>query len=127
MQNSYNKTDKTIYKKPAAFKVLLLEQESIRTLYRNRLKGKLTQLTGEIDTDWLEIKEAITKQQKRTKGIRSGRTGNGFERGMTKYNWQQKKRKLITESIYKTKQWTIYRIQKTPSNSKENDTKAKKR
>jgi len=38
-----------------------LEQESIRTLYRNRLKGKLTPLTGAIDADWLKIKEAITK------------------------------------------------------------------
>ena len=47
--------------KPPAFKVHLLEQESIRTLYRNRLKGKLTPLTGEIDTDWMKIKEAITK------------------------------------------------------------------
>jgi hypothetical protein len=37
-----------------------LENESIRTLYRNRLKGK-TPLTVEIDTDWLKIKEAITK------------------------------------------------------------------
>jgi hypothetical protein len=45
-KHSYNKTDKTIYKKPPAFKVHLLEQESIRNLYRNRLKGKLTPLTG---------------------------------------------------------------------------------
>jgi len=51
----------TIYRKPPAFKVHLLEQESIRTLYRNRLKGKLTLLTGEIDADWLKIMEAITK------------------------------------------------------------------
>ena len=50
-----------MYKKPPAFKVHLLEQESIRTLYRNRLNGKLTPLTGEIDADWLKIKEAITK------------------------------------------------------------------
>ena len=48
MQNSHNKKDKTIYKKPPAFTVHLLEQESIRNLYRNRLKGKLTPLTGEI-------------------------------------------------------------------------------
>jgi len=33
----------------------------LTTLYRNRLKGKLTPLTGEIDTDWLKIKEVITK------------------------------------------------------------------
>jgi len=38
-----------------------LEQESIRTLYRNRLKGKLIPLTGEIDTDWLNMKDAIIK------------------------------------------------------------------
>ena len=60
-KHRYNKTDKTIYRKPPALKVHLLEQESIRTLYRNRLTGKLKLLTGEIDTDWLKIKEVITK------------------------------------------------------------------
>jgi len=45
-KHSYNKTDKTIYKNPPAFTVHLLEQESIRSLCRNRLKGKLTPLTG---------------------------------------------------------------------------------
>jgi hypothetical protein len=48
-------------KKLSTFKVHLLEQESIRTLYRKRLKGKLTPLTGEKDTDWRKIKEAIIK------------------------------------------------------------------
>ena len=53
---------KFIYtKKPPVFKVHLLEQESIRTLFRNRLKGKLTPLTGNIGAGWLKIKEAITK------------------------------------------------------------------
>ena len=61
-KHSYNKTDKTLYKKPPAFKVHLLEQEPIRTPYRNRLKGKFTPLTGEIDTDWMKIKEVITKE-----------------------------------------------------------------
>jgi len=37
------------YKKPPAFKVHLLEKESIRTLCGNRLKGKLTPLTGKLD------------------------------------------------------------------------------
>jgi len=59
-----------------------LEQESIRIFYRNRLKGKLTLLKGEIDTEWLKIKESITKAL----DIRSGKTGNGFGRGMKKYN-----------------------------------------
>jgi len=58
-KHSHKIKDKTVYTKPSAFKVHLLEQDSIRTLYRNRLKGKLTPLTGEIDTDWLKIKEAI--------------------------------------------------------------------
>jgi len=80
--------DKKIYKKSPAFKVHLLEQESIRTLYRNRLKGKPTLLTGEMDSDWLKIKEAITKAAEGSMGYRNGITGNGFERGMTKYNWQ---------------------------------------
>jgi len=50
------KLTKQYTKKPPAFKVHLLEQESIRTLYRNRLKGKLTPLIGEIDADWLKIR-----------------------------------------------------------------------
>jgi hypothetical protein len=40
-KQGYNKTNKIAYKKPLEFKVHLLEQESIRTLYRNRLKEKL--------------------------------------------------------------------------------------
>jgi len=68
---SYRKKDKTTYTKPPAFKVHLLEQESIKTLYRNRLKGKLTPLTGEIDTDWLKIKEAITKAAEETIGYKT--------------------------------------------------------
>jgi len=67
---SHKKKDKITYTKPTAFKVHLLEQESIRTLYRNRLKGKLTPLTGEIDTDWLKIKEAITKAAEESIGYK---------------------------------------------------------
>jgi hypothetical protein len=69
-KHSHNKKYKTIYKKPPAFKVHLLEKESIRTLYRNRLKGKLTPLTGEIDADWLKIKEAITKAAEESLGYK---------------------------------------------------------
>jgi len=69
-KHSYNKMDKTTYKKPPAFKVHLLEQESIRILYRNRLKGKLTPITGEIDTDWMRIKEAITKAAEESVGYK---------------------------------------------------------
>ena len=50
-KHSHKIKDKTVYTKPPAFIVHLLEQESIGTLYRSRLKGKLTPLTGEIDTD----------------------------------------------------------------------------
>jgi hypothetical protein len=53
--------DKTIHKKPVGFKAYLLEQESIRTLYRNRLKEKITPVTGNVDTDWLKIQQAITE------------------------------------------------------------------
>jgi len=52
MQNRTTlKRAKQYTKNPPTFKVHLLEQESIRTSYRNRLKGKLTLLTGEIDAD----------------------------------------------------------------------------
>jgi len=70
-KHSYKKKDKTTYTKPPSFKVHLLEQESIRTLYRNRLKGKLTPLIGEIDTDWLKIKEAITKAAEESIGYKT--------------------------------------------------------
>jgi hypothetical protein len=64
-KHCHKKKDKRIYTKSQAFKVHLLEQESIRALYRNRLKGKLTPLTGEIDTERLKIKEANTKSSRR--------------------------------------------------------------
>jgi hypothetical protein len=47
-----------------------LVQESIRTLYRNRLKGTPTPLTGETETDWLEIKKAITKAAEESVGYK---------------------------------------------------------
>ena len=48
-----------------------MEQETIKTLYRNRLKEKLTPLRGEIDTDWLKIKEAITKAPEESIGYKT--------------------------------------------------------
>jgi len=69
-KHSYKINDKTVYTKHPAFKVHLLEQESIRTLYRNRVKGKLAPLTGEIDTDWMKIKEAITKAAEESIGYK---------------------------------------------------------
>ena len=70
VKHKYNKTNKTIDKQPLGFKVHLLEQESIRTLYRNRLKGKLIPITGEIDTDWLNMKDAITKAAEESVGYK---------------------------------------------------------
>jgi len=75
-EQSYIKMVKTIYKKPPTFKVHLLEQESIRTLYRNRLKGKLTLLTGKIDADWLKIKEAVTKAAEESLGYKKWKNRN---------------------------------------------------
>ena len=48
----------------------MLEQESIGTLCRNRLKGKLSPLTGETDTDGQKIKEAITKATDESVGFK---------------------------------------------------------
>jgi hypothetical protein len=53
--------DKPIQKNLLRFKGHLLEQECIRTLYRNILKGKLTLITGKVDTDWLKMKKSITE------------------------------------------------------------------
>jgi len=77
-KHSYKKKDKTIYTKPPAFKVHLLEQESIRTLYRNGLKGKPTPLTGKIDTDWLKIKEAVTKAAEESMGYKKWKNRKWF-------------------------------------------------
>ena len=41
------------------------------SVHRNRLKGKLTPLIGEIDTDWLTIKEAITKAEEESIGYKT--------------------------------------------------------
>ena len=80
-----------------------------------------------MQTGW-KLKRPSPKQQKEVQDIRSGRTGSGFGRGMTKYKWQQKKIKLVTGNIYKKKNsGAVYRIQKTPINSKKNNTKAKER
>jgi len=78
-KHSHKIKDKTVYTKSPAFKVHLFEQESIRTLYRNRLKGKLTLLTGEIDTDWLKIKEAITKATEESIGYKKWKNRKWFQ------------------------------------------------
>ena len=87
-KHRYSTTDKTIYKKPPAFRVHLLEQESIKTLCRHRLKSKLTPLTGETEADWLKNKETITKAAEESIGYEKWKNWKVFESGMTKYNWQ---------------------------------------
>jgi len=68
-----------------------LEQESIRTLYRNRLKGKLTPLTGEIDPDWLKIKEAITKAAEESIGYKKWKNRKWLRR------WKEEIQRAIEE------------------------------
>jgi len=105
-----------------------LEQESIRTLYRNRLKGKLTPLTGEIDTDWLKIKEAVTKAAeesircKKWKNRKWLRTWND-EIQLAKEGKKASYRKYLQN---KTVEHYIEYKKKTPNNSKENARKQKK-
>jgi len=48
----------------------MLEQVSLITLYRNRLKVKLTSLSGETGADWLKITEAITKAAEESIGYK---------------------------------------------------------
>jgi hypothetical protein len=62
--------DKTTYKKPVGFEAYLLEQASIRTLYRNRLKEKLTPITGDVDTDWLKIIQVIIEAAEGSTGYK---------------------------------------------------------
>ena len=105
-KRSHRIKDKTVYTKPQAFKVHMLEQESIRALYRNRLKGKLTPLTAEIDTDWLKIKEAITKAaEEESIGYKKWKTRKWLRTWNEEIRWAIKKRKLATGNIYKTKRW----------------------
>jgi hypothetical protein len=39
-------------------------------LYRNRLKEKLTPITGNVDKDWLKIKQAITEVAEESTGYK---------------------------------------------------------
>ena len=96
-KHSHKIKDKTVHTKPPVFKVHLLEQESIRTLYKNRLKGKLTPLTGVIDTDWLKIKEAITKAPEESIGCKKWKNRKWFQ------TWNEEIQRAIEENIYKTK------------------------
>jgi len=127
-KHSYNKTDKTIYKKPPAFKVHLLEQESIRTLYRKRLKGKLTPLTGEIDTDWLKIKQAITKAAEDSIGYNKWKNRKWLQTWNDEIQLAIEEKKASYKKYLQNKTVEHYiEYKKTPRNSKENDMKAKKR
>ena len=127
-KHSHKIKDKTVYTKPQAFKVHMLEQESIRALYRNRLKGKLTPLTAEIDTDWLKIKEAITKAaEEESIGYKKWKTRKWLR------TWNEEIQRAIDEKkasyrkYLQNKTVDYYIEYKTPSNSKENYTKSKKR
>jgi hypothetical protein len=55
-KHSHYTRDKTKHKKPLRFKVCLLRRDSVRTMYKNRLNGKLTPITGKVEIDWLKIK-----------------------------------------------------------------------
>ena len=112
--------------KTPAFKVHLLEQESIRTLYRNRLKGKLTPLTGEIDGDWLKITEAITKAAEESLGYKNWKNRKWLRTWNDEIQLAMEEKKTSYRK-YLQNSGALYRIQKTPSNSKENDKKAKER
>jgi len=80
----------------------LLEQESIGTLYRNRLKGKLTPLRGEIGTDWLKIEEAITKAAEESIGYTKWKNRKWFRTWNDEMQKAIEKKKTATEIIYKT-------------------------
>jgi hypothetical protein len=71
-KHSHNKTDKTIYKKPPAFKVHLLEQE--------------------IDADWLKIKEAITKAAEESIGYKKQKNWKWLQMWNDKIQWAIKKK-----------------------------------
>ena len=90
-------------------------------LYRNRLKGKLTLLTGEIDTDWLKIREAITKAAEESIGHKKWKNWKWLR------TWNDEIQLAIEEKKASYNSGALSRIQKILSNSKENETKAKKR
>jgi len=114
-------------KKPA-FKVHLLEQESKRTAYRNRLKGKLTPFTGEIGTDWLKIKETITKAAEESIGYKKWKKRKWLRTWNNEIQLAIEEKKASYRKYLQNKTVENYiEYKKTPSNSKENDTKTKKR
>jgi len=104
-KHSHKIKDKTVYTKPPAFKVHLLEQESIRTLYSNRLKGKLTPLTGEIDTDWLKIKEAITKAAEESRGYKKWKNRKWLRTWNEEIQRAIEEKKASYRKYLQNKQW----------------------
>jgi len=107
-KHSYKKKDTTIYTKPSAFKVHLLEQESIRTLYRKRLKEKLTPLTGEIDTDWVKIKEAITKAAEESIGYKTWKNRKWLRTWNEEIQWAIEEKKASYRKYLQNKTVDYY-------------------
>jgi len=104
-KHRYSTTDRTMYKNPPAFKVNLLEQESIRALRRHRLKSKLTPLTGEIEAEWLKNKETITEAAEESIGYEKWKNRKSLRMWNDEIQLAIEGKKLATEIIYKTKQW----------------------
>jgi hypothetical protein len=53
------KQTRPIYKEHKQLKIHLLEEESVRLLYQNRLTNKLKPTTENIEEDWINIKQTI--------------------------------------------------------------------
>jgi hypothetical protein len=71
-RNTYNKRKKekeSIINKH--FKIHLLEQESIRNLYKNRVKNKIKPVTNNTETYWENIKETVLKAAEESIGYKS--------------------------------------------------------
>jgi len=71
----------------------------------NRLKGKLTPLTGEIDTDWMKIKEAIAKAAEGSIGYKKWKNRKWLR------TWNEEIRRAIEEKKYLQNKTVYYYIE----------------
>jgi hypothetical protein len=69
------------------------------------MKGKLTPLTGEIDTDWLKIKDDITKAAEKIIGYKKWKKRKWLRTWNDEIQRTVEEKKLATGSIYKAKQY----------------------
>jgi len=76
-------------------------------LYKNRLNKNVTAITGKVEIDWLKIKQAINETAEESIGYNKLKNQKWLRMWNDKIKLAIEERNLVTESVYKTKQWNI--------------------